>query len=151
MALHADPFTDKLLHTKAFTHSRIYTQAPLLTEHDRAFYLQMLLHTDTNPFTHRWRFYTKTLLPKKAFTCFHIHALLRTNALHTDHTIAFTRRCLYTKMVAAEDMKCNFRYFWRSNVSWAQRLPLNKTKSQKEPKLLPAELQFVRKACRRRC
>ena len=73
---HRRVYTQRLLHTDAFTHRHFYTQTLLQTGAftRRCFYTQKLLHTDT--FTHK-RFYTQTLL----------------------HTDAFTHRRFYTQML----------------------------------------------------
>ena len=75
-----DFYTQKLLHTEAFTHRGFYTQTPLHTDAFtyRPFYTQTLLHTEA--FTHR-SFYTQTLLhtetgPVKSqfyFNLFNVH------------------------------------------------------------------------------
>ena len=66
-------YTQKLLHTDAFTHKNFYTQKLLHTEA----FTQTLLHTK--------------LLPTEAFTdrSFYTHTLL--------HTDAFTHRSFYTQ------------------------------------------------------
>ena len=78
---HRRVYTQKLLHTEAFTHRHFYTQTLLHTGAftRRCFYTQMLLHTDT--FTHK-RFCTQTLLYTDAFTHrgFYTQTLLHTDA-----------------------------------------------------------------------
>ena len=95
---HRRVYTQRLLHTEAFTHRHFYTQhfyTQKLWHTDafihRGFYTQMLLHTNvfllhthtlshTQAFTHR-HFYTQTLLHADAFT----------------HTHTFTHRGFYTQ------------------------------------------------------
>ena len=89
----------KLWHTAAFTHERIYTPKLLHTDAltHRRFYTQQLLHTEA--FTHR-RFYTqrlsrppsKKLSPSrvKDFWCFFTHRRVYTQKLL--HTKAFPHR-----------------------------------------------------------
>ena len=71
-------YTQKLLHTEAFTHKNFHTQKLLHTDifTQRRFYTQRLVHTDafthkpllhTKAFTHR-PFYTQTLLHTDTFT-----------------------------------------------------------------------------------
>ena len=81
------PFhAQRLSHTDAFTHRRVYTQTLLHTDAfpHRRLHAQTLLHTN-DAFTHR-RFYTQTLLHTDAFT----HRRLDTQTLL--HTNAFTHR-----------------------------------------------------------
>ena len=92
-------YTQKLLHTDAFTHKSFYTQKLLHTEAftHKSFHTQKLLQTDT--FTHR-PFYTQTLVHTKAFThrSFYTDAFTQT-LLHTKllPTEAFTYRSFYTQ------------------------------------------------------
>ena len=93
---HRHVYTQRLLHTEAFTHRHFYTQTLLHTGAftRRCFYTQKLLHTDT--FTHK-RFCTQTLLYTDAFTHrgFYTQTLLHADAF--THTHFHTQRLLHTE------------------------------------------------------
>ena len=114
----------ELLHTRAFTQRRFYTQTLSHTDAftHRPFYTQKLLHT--RAFTHR-PFYTQKLLPHKSFYTktllhrrFHTQTLLRTDpfthrSFYTQellHTDPFTHRSFYTQELLHKDAFTHRRF-----------------------------------------
>ena len=89
--LHTEAFTQKLSHTEAFTFRHFHTQALLHTDacaHGR-FYTQALLHTEA--------LHTDTFTPRRFYTQTLLHRRLCTRTLL--HTDAFTHRRFYTQTV----------------------------------------------------
>ena len=89
-------YTQKLLHTDAFTQMHSYTQKLLHTNTftHRSFYTQTLLHRCT--FAHK-HFYTQTLFTQKHF---YTQTRLHTKTFYTK---AFTHRHFYTQKLLHTD------------------------------------------------
>ena len=98
---HKSFYTQKLLHTVAFTQMLLHTDAFT----DKGFYSQKLVHTDaftyrrfyTDTFTHR-HFYTQKLLDTDTLThrSFYTQRLLHTQTLFT-HRRFYTQTLLHTE------------------------------------------------------
>ena len=91
---HKSFYTQKLLHTVAFTQTLLHTDAFT----DKGFYSQKLVHTDA--FTYR-HFYTDTFTRRHVYTqtLLHTETFTRTETFYTQtllHTDAFTQRDFYT-------------------------------------------------------
>ena len=109
---------EKILHAKAFTHRRFYTETLLHTDAfaHRSFYTRKLLRTKCF-FTHR-HCYTQTLLHTEAFAHqrFYTQKLLHTDAFTHNHFL--THRLLHPNFascdrVAADTKKSQFYIsFW---------------------------------------
>ena len=130
--LHTDAFThksfytQKLLHTAAFTHKSFHIQKLLQTDTftHRPFYTQTLVHTDG--FTHR-HFYTQTLLHRRFYTqSFYPQKLLQTEAFthRRFYTDAFTHRHSYTQTLLHTDT-FNKDFFTHRSFYTQKRLHAN--------------------------
>ena len=152
-------YTQKLLHTDAFTHESFYTQKLLHTEAftHKSFHTQKLLQTDTfthRPFyTHR-RLYTQKLLHTEAFT----HRRFYTDAFTHRHfyTQTLLHKHFYTQTLLHADAFTHRRFYTQTllhtNSFYKQIFHSHPFTSNTNyitilPRFLHIEPRFVRKGC----
>ena len=143
---HRSFYTQRLLHTDAFTHRRFYIQTLLHTDPftHRRFYTQALLHTDA--FTHR-RFYTQTrgfytqkLSHTEAFT-HNKHFHTQTGPVKSQFYLSFWRSNLISRVtVAIDTSKSQFYHFVRKGCGGLSKIAIL-------PQFLTSNAHFVRKGC----